>query len=114
MGHALGDSSTYTRFYMTDYNDVDFQEIVFGSEPQRDLIHLMGRLLRHGDAPKRLTEHQKAEVNNDPKLAKLRQNGTEISPKSGNEAGLFKRQPTRSEASTFSNDTTDTRDRWTA
>jgi len=49
MGHALGDSSTYTRFYMTDYNDVDFQEIVFGSE-----------------------------------------------------------------ASTFSNDTTDTRDRWTA
>jgi len=72
MGHALGDSSTYTRFYTTDYNDVDFQEIVFGSEPQRDLIHLMGRLLRHGDAPKRLTEHQKAEVNNDPKLAKLR------------------------------------------
>ena len=35
MGHALGDSSTYIRFYMTDYNEVDFQEIVFGSEPQR-------------------------------------------------------------------------------
>ena len=65
MGHALGDSSTYVRFYMTDYNDIDFQEIVFGSEPQRDLIHLMGRLLRHGDAPKHVTEEQRADVNKD-------------------------------------------------
>ncbi|KAI5917140.1 hypothetical protein F4810DRAFT_705126 [Camillea tinctor] len=67
------DSSTYVRFYMTDFIEVDFQEIVFGSEPQRDLIHLMGRLLRRGDAPKHLTEQQKAEINLDPKLIKFRQ-----------------------------------------
>ncbi|KAL1852488.1 hypothetical protein Daus18300_012169 [Diaporthe australafricana] len=72
MGHSVGDSSTYQRFYMPDYSEVDFQEIVFGSEPQRDLIHLMGRLLRHGDAPKSLTKEQKAEVDRNPKLAGLR------------------------------------------
>ena len=72
MGHALGDSSTYMRFYMTDFLEVDFQEIVFGSEPQRVLIQLMGRLLRHGDAPKSLTEQQKAEINDDRKLTNLR------------------------------------------
>ncbi|KAJ0100679.1 hypothetical protein J7T55_012537, partial [Diaporthe amygdali] len=72
MGHSVGDSSTYQRFYMPDYNEVDFQEIVFGSEPQRDLIHLMGRLLRHGDAPTSLSKEQKAEVDSDPKLRSLR------------------------------------------
>jgi len=43
MGHMLGDSSTYVKFYMNDFIEADFQEIVFGSEPQRDLIHLKGR-----------------------------------------------------------------------
>lgn len=33
MGHTLGDSSTYIRFYTTDFIEADFQEIVFGSEP---------------------------------------------------------------------------------
>ena len=78
MGHALGDSSTYVQFYMTDFIEVDFQEIVFGSEPQRDLIHLMGRLLRRGDAPKHLTEQQKAEIQKDPKLAQLRRKRKQV------------------------------------
>ncbi|KAK4148395.1 hypothetical protein C8A00DRAFT_47713 [Chaetomidium leptoderma] len=73
MGHTLGDTTTYVRFYTTDFIEVDFQEIVFGSEPQRDLIHLMGRLLRNGDAPTRLTDEQKMEINLDPKLSKMRQ-----------------------------------------
>jgi hypothetical protein len=59
---------------MTDFIEADFQEIVFGSEPQRDLIHLMGRLLYRGHAPKRLTKEQMAEVNDNPKLLKLRKN----------------------------------------
>ncbi|KAI1382535.1 uncharacterized protein F4822DRAFT_439310 [Hypoxylon trugodes] len=73
MGHTLGDSSTYVRFYMPDFIEVDFQEIIFGSEPQRDLIHLMGRLLRRGDAPKELTEEQKAETRQDTKLVRIRE-----------------------------------------
>ncbi|KXX74184.1 hypothetical protein MMYC01_210518, partial [Madurella mycetomatis] len=73
MGHTLGDTTTYVRFYTTDFIEVDFQEIVFGSEPQRDLIHLMGRLLRNGDAPTRLTDKQKTEINQDPNLSKIRQ-----------------------------------------
>ncbi|KAJ9129400.1 hypothetical protein NKR23_g12540, partial [Pleurostoma richardsiae] len=79
MGHTLGDSSTYVRFYMTDFIEADFQEIIFGSEPQRDLIHLMGRLLRHGDAPRQLSEEQKDEINRDPTLLKLRQRRDHIS-----------------------------------
>jgi hypothetical protein len=33
MDHMLGDSSTYIRLYSTDYNEMDYQAIVFGSEP---------------------------------------------------------------------------------
>ena len=72
MGHILGDSSTYVRFYMADYIDADFQEIVFGSEPQRDLIELMGRLVRRADAPTHLTDEQLAEVNRHPRLVRLK------------------------------------------
>ncbi|KAI1846940.1 hypothetical protein JX265_014014 [Neoarthrinium moseri] len=64
MGHT-GGSSTYSRFYTTDYREADFQEIVFGSEPQRDIIQLMGRLLRHGAAPRRLSEDDKKAINQD-------------------------------------------------
>ncbi|RYP58605.1 hypothetical protein DL770_010392 [Monosporascus sp. CRB-9-2] len=60
------------------FKEVDVQEIVFGSEPQRDLIHLMGRLLRDADAPKRLTEQQVTEINNDRKLRKLRQKRDQV------------------------------------
>lgn len=73
MGHTLGDSSTYVKFYMTDFVAVDFQHIVFGSEPQRDMIELMGRFMRRGDAPTSLTEEQMAEINSDEQLLRLKE-----------------------------------------
>lgn len=72
MGHRLGDSSTYVRYYMTNFIDADTQSIVFGSKLQSDLVHLMGRLLRHGQAPTELTEQQKDEIYSDPDLVELR------------------------------------------
>lgn len=55
---------------MTDFIGADTQSIVFGGDPQTDLVHLMGRLLRHGHAPTALTTQQKLEANNNPKLIK--------------------------------------------
>ncbi|CRK25088.1 hypothetical protein BN1708_014133 [Verticillium longisporum] len=69
MGHRLGDSSTYVRYYMGDFIDADTQSIAFGSDLQTDLIHLMGRLQRHGDAPTKLTDEQRLAIHKDPKLA---------------------------------------------
>ncbi|KAM9884307.1 hypothetical protein VDGL01_01468 [Verticillium dahliae] len=73
MGHRLGDSSTYVRYYMGDFIGSDNQSIVFGSDPQTDMLHLMGRLQRHGDAPTRLTVDQKLAIQEDPKLARYLQ-----------------------------------------
>ncbi|RXG41793.1 hypothetical protein VDGE_30545 [Verticillium dahliae] len=70
MGHRLGDSSTYVRYYMSDFIGADTQSIVFGSDLQTDLIHLMGRLQRHGDAPTKLTDEQRLAIHKDPKLAR--------------------------------------------
>ncbi|KAK0701564.1 hypothetical protein B0T26DRAFT_681697 [Lasiosphaeria miniovina] len=70
MGHRQGDSRVYVQYYMSTFNDVDCQKICFGSAPQHDLIHLAGRLVRHGDAPTALTDQQKFEVNQDPDLVK--------------------------------------------
>ncbi|KAK7937639.1 uncharacterized protein PG986_014507 [Apiospora aurea] len=72
MGHKLGDSSTYTRYYMTHFIDVDTQAIVFGGDLQSDFVHLMGRLVRNSHAPTKLTDQQKYEVNMDPQLETLR------------------------------------------
>ncbi|KAK3935512.1 hypothetical protein QBC46DRAFT_367527 [Diplogelasinospora grovesii] len=72
MGHRQGDSRVYVQYYMSTFNDVDCQTICFGSAPQHDLIHLAGRLLRHGDAPTTLTNQQKLKVNQDPELVKYR------------------------------------------
>ncbi|KAK3934553.1 hypothetical protein QBC46DRAFT_368131 [Diplogelasinospora grovesii] len=44
MGHRQGDSNVYVQYYIA---------------PQYDLIHLAGRLLRHGDAPTALTDQQR-------------------------------------------------------
>ncbi|KAJ0100633.1 hypothetical protein J7T55_001263, partial [Diaporthe amygdali] len=68
MGHRQGDSKVYVQYYMSSFNDVDCQSICFGSAPQRDLIHLAGRLLRHAEAPTALTSQQKSEVSRDPDL----------------------------------------------
>ncbi|KAK8092701.1 uncharacterized protein PG998_014742 [Apiospora kogelbergensis] len=72
MGHKLGDSSTYTRYYMTHFIDADTQAIVFGGDLQSDFVHLMGRLVRNSHAPTKLTDQQMYEVNKDHQLAKLR------------------------------------------
>ena len=58
---------------MTDFIEVDFQEIVFGSEPQRDRIQVTDRLLSGGDAPTRLMDQQLDEINKYPKSLKLKQ-----------------------------------------
>ncbi|KAH6708579.1 hypothetical protein EV126DRAFT_331542 [Verticillium dahliae] len=43
------------------------------TDPQTDMLHLMGRLQRHGDAPTRLTVDQKLAIQEDPKLARYLQ-----------------------------------------
>ena len=78
MGHRQGDSRVYVQYYMSTFNDVDCQTICFGSAPQHDLIHLAGRLLRHGDAPTALTDQQKFEVNQDPDLVNYRRKRTQL------------------------------------
>ncbi|CAG9952415.1 unnamed protein product [Clonostachys rosea f. rosea IK726] len=70
MGHRLGDSGTYVRYYMPNFIGADVQSIIFGSTPQTDLIHLMGRLHRHQHAPKALTDQQKLEVTQDIRLTR--------------------------------------------
>ena len=78
MGHRQGDSRVYVQYYMSNFNDADCQSICFGSAPQRDLVHLAGRLLRHGDAPTALTDNQRFEVSQDPKLVKCRQKRSKV------------------------------------
>ena len=73
MGHRQGDSSVYVRYYMSNFNDVDCQSICFGSAPQYDVVHLAGRLLRHGNAPTALTDEQQLEVSQHPTLTEYRQ-----------------------------------------
>ncbi|CAK7237372.1 hypothetical protein SBRCBS47491_009953 [Sporothrix bragantina] len=72
MGHRQGDSNVYVQYYMSNFNDADCQSICFGSAPQHDLVHLAGRLLRHGDAPTALTNAQINEVNQDRTLQRCR------------------------------------------
>ncbi|KAK3933707.1 hypothetical protein QBC46DRAFT_368631 [Diplogelasinospora grovesii] len=55
MGHRQGDSNVYVQYYIA---------------PQYDLVHLAGRLLRHGDAPTALTDQQRFEISQTPKLMK--------------------------------------------
>ncbi|OAP53708.1 hypothetical protein AYL99_12114 [Fonsecaea erecta] len=38
MGHTLGDSSTYVKYFITEYLSLNFHAIVFGSRPQKDII----------------------------------------------------------------------------
>ncbi|KAK7219003.1 hypothetical protein V2G26_007006 [Clonostachys chloroleuca] len=72
MGHTLGDSGTYLRYYMPNFIGADVQSIIFGSSPQTDLMQLMGRLHRHQHAPKALTDQQKLEVAQDKTLTSIR------------------------------------------
>ncbi|KFA55922.1 hypothetical protein S40293_11582 [Stachybotrys chartarum IBT 40293] len=70
MGHRLGDSSTYVRYYMTDFVNADTQAIVFGSNPETDFNKLISRLSRHGKAPTKLSDQERDEVFNDPTLVR--------------------------------------------
>lgn len=72
MGHRKGDSSTYVRYYMSNFIDVDCQSICFGSVPHHDFVRLATRLRRHEGAPKELTVDQLAEINDDKRLVDYR------------------------------------------
>ena len=71
MGHRPGDSSTYLRYYTTAFIEADTQSIVFGGDPQTDFVRLMGRLHRHRDAPTKLNDKQRSEINHEPQLLRL-------------------------------------------
>jgi hypothetical protein len=73
IGYDLRDSSTYVKFYMDDFLKTDFQKIVFGSDPQKDLIQLIDRLIHRGDAPTCLNDIQTTEINKSKKLLRLKQ-----------------------------------------
>jgi hypothetical protein len=68
MGHR-GD--VYERYYMPSFIDRDCQAIYLGSTRRDDLIRAVGRLICHENAPKALTDVQKFEISQDPKLLEL-------------------------------------------
>ncbi|PVH70401.1 hypothetical protein DL98DRAFT_136727 [Cadophora sp. DSE1049] len=68
MGHR-GD--VYERYYMPSFIDRDCQAIYLGSTRRDDLIRAVGRLICHERAPKALTDVQKFEISQDPKLLEL-------------------------------------------
>jgi hypothetical protein len=58
---------------MDDFLKADFQEIIFGSDLQKDLIQLIDRLIRRSNAPTYLNDIQMAEINKNKKLLQLKQ-----------------------------------------
>lgn len=64
---------TYNRYYVPTHIAEDFQAIYFGTPSQKDLIQSVSRIgfLRDPRAPKALTEEQKRDICNDPKLSSL-------------------------------------------
>src|SRR5437667_719873 len=69
MGHR--DRGTYTRYYMPGFIDRDCQAIYLGSPSRDDLVRAVGRLARDALAPTTLTDAQKLEISNDPRLLEL-------------------------------------------
>ena len=72
MGHC---GPTYERFYLPDFIARDFQSIYFGTPDQEQLIQRVTQIgiTRDEGAPIELTDEQKLEVKNDPKLVRLRE-----------------------------------------
>ncbi|KAH6670144.1 hypothetical protein B0J14DRAFT_112396 [Halenospora varia] len=64
MGHRS--RSTYTRYYAPPFIDRDVQAIYCGMPSRENLIREVGRQVRDENAPKGLTEAQKAQVKKDP------------------------------------------------
>jgi hypothetical protein len=79
MGHW--DPTVYRRHYMPDVIDRDCQAIYLGTVPQDNLVQRVGRLPRDLQAPTVLTNAQKSEVMNDPKLLRLCQKRQKIAKK---------------------------------
>ncbi|KAH0559988.1 hypothetical protein GP486_003490 [Trichoglossum hirsutum] len=69
MGHRH--RGTYIRYYMSGFIDRDCQAIYLGSPSRDDLVRAVGRLTRDALAPTTLTDTQKLEISNDPKLLEL-------------------------------------------
>lgn len=67
----LSDLSTHAEFYINDFIQTDFQEIVFESELQKSLIYLISQLMRCGNAPTRPAHKEIAEITKNKKLLKL-------------------------------------------
>jgi hypothetical protein len=73
------DLSIYRRYYQPDFIDRDCQAIYLGTVLQDDLIQRVGRLPFYTEAPPALTDAQKAEIKNDPRLLCLCQRHDRLS-----------------------------------
>jgi Protein of unknown function (DUF3435) len=73
------DLSVYRQYYQPDFIDRDCQAIYLGTVPQDDLIQRVGRLPFYTKAPLALTNAQKAEIKNDPRLLCLCQKRNRLS-----------------------------------
>ena len=82
-GQIMGqrDPNVYRRYYMPDFIERDCQAIYLGTIPQDDLVRRMGRLPRDLRAPTFLTDAQKSEIRNDPKLLYLYQKRVQVAKK---------------------------------
>lgn len=76
MGHQ---GHVYEKYYMPTHIARDFQAIYFGTPSENDLVRSVARmgLTRDRRAPTDLNNEQKKELQNDPKLIKLRQERSE-------------------------------------
>jgi hypothetical protein len=61
----------YERHYMPSFIDADCQAIYLGTTRRDDLIHAVGRLERHDQAPTELTDIQKSEIKKDVDVIRL-------------------------------------------
>jgi hypothetical protein len=72
-GQIIGqrDPAVYRRYYIPDFIDCDCQAIYLGTVLQDDLIQRVGQILYNLKVPTALTDTQKSEIRNSPKLLRL-------------------------------------------
>jgi hypothetical protein len=73
------DPTVYRRYYQPDFIDRDCQAIYLGTVLQDNLIQKVGQLPFYTEVPPALTDAQKAEVKNDPRLLRLCQKRDRLS-----------------------------------
>ena len=61
----------YERYYMPNFIDSDTLAIYLGAPRRDDLIQAVGHLERHEEAPDKLSNDQRREIWNDPKMVRL-------------------------------------------